>query len=53
MTEETVTITKEEYEQLIEDSEFLACLEMMGVDNWCGYSEAVESYKDGLDNEND
>lgn len=38
--EETITITLEEYELLIERSEFLSCLEACGVDNWDGYSDA-------------
>lgn len=38
--EETVTIPKDLYEKLQEDSEFLACLEAAGVDNWGGYGEA-------------
>ena len=37
---ETVTISKEKYDQLIEDSTFLNALRAMGVDNWEGYSEA-------------
>ena len=37
---ETVTISKKEYEQLLEDSKFLQALRDSGVDNWEGYSEA-------------
>ncbi len=33
----TVTISKEEYDQLIEDSRFLENLRDAGVDNWEGY----------------
>ena len=40
--EEMVTITKDEYESLIEDSKKLNALEIMGVDNWCGYGDAME-----------
>lgn len=43
--EEMVTITKAEYEQLLNDKQWLSALECAGVDNWCGYSEA----KDMLD----
>jgi hypothetical protein len=32
-----VSITKDEYESLKEDSEFLANLRAAGVDNWDGY----------------
>lgn len=31
--EETITITKKEYDRLIKDSEWLSCLEAAGVDN--------------------
>jgi hypothetical protein len=41
--EEQVTISKTEYEQLKKDSNFLSCLEAMGVDNWDpGYSDAAK-----------
>ena len=46
-----ISILKEEYFYLLERSEFLACLEDAGVDNWQGYSYAREEYnkthKDG------
>lgn len=41
MTEKNVTITEAEYNQLLEDSEWLSCLEEAGVDNWEGYDEAL------------
>ena len=37
-----VTITEEEYEELIKDSNFLSALQAAGVDNWSGYSEAFD-----------
>ena len=40
--EETVTITKGEYEDLLSDVEFLGCLQAAGVDNWGGYEHAQE-----------
>lgn len=40
--EETVTISKKEYESLLEDQWFLQCLQSAGVDNWSGYDYAVE-----------
>ncbi len=46
---EMVTITKAEYDQLINDSEFLSCLEGAGVDNWCGYSDAQEMMEEDED----
>lgn len=39
---ETVTISKEEYENLLSNNKFLNSLEALGVDNWDGYSEAWE-----------
>jgi hypothetical protein len=39
-----VTITQEEYNELLEDSWFLECLECAGVDNWDGYSYATEMF---------
>lgn len=40
--EEMVTITKAEYESLLDDQRWLSALESAGVDNWCGYSEAKD-----------
>lgn len=40
MNEEMITITKKEYDSLVEDSNFLLALQSAGVDNWCGYDEA-------------
>ena len=42
--EEMVTITKKEYEQLVDDSEKLCALENAGVDNWDGYDYAMQLY---------
>ena len=42
MNEETITITKKEYLELVADSEFLNALRAAGVDNWEGYGEAVD-----------
>lgn len=42
MSEEMVTITKKEYDSLIEDSLWLLALENAGVDNWQGYDFARE-----------
>lgn len=39
--EETVTISKNEYEQLVEDSEILNALMRGGVDNWEWYADCV------------
>lgn len=39
ITEETITISKKEYEQLKEDSKILGYLYAGGVDNWEWYSD--------------
>ncbi len=44
--EEMVTITKKEYDELIDRSTWLTCLENAGVDNWSGYSFARELYSE-------
>ena len=41
--EKMVTISKKEYQALLADSELLAALEAAGVDNWGGYSEAIQA----------
>lgn len=42
--EETVTISKKEYDSLQEDMLKLRCLENAGVDNWDGYDFAMEEF---------
>jgi hypothetical protein len=44
MTEENVTISKKEYDQLQDDSALLAFLRNHGVDNWCGWDDASTDY---------
>lgn len=44
--EETITITKAEYDELLSDSRFLGCLQAGGVDNWDWYGEAQRDYID-------
>ncbi len=39
---DNVTITREEYDNLLEDSKVLQALENAGVDNWEGYDFAME-----------
>ena len=41
---ETVTLLREEYEQLQKDSLFLDILKSAGVDNWDFYDEAIEAF---------
>jgi hypothetical protein len=43
MQEETITISKTEYNELVSDQEFLNCLRGAGVDNWEGYEYAQEA----------
>lgn len=38
-------VDSDEYEELLDDSLFLNCLQNNGVDNWDWYSEAVEEYQ--------
>lgn len=47
MKTETVTITVEEYEELLEDRDFLLCLYASGLDNWEGMEEAIKMF--GMD----
>lgn len=46
-----ISISEEEYEALLNDSILLNCLQMMGVDNWDGYDEAIEQYNEILEQE--
>ena len=46
MSKETVTIMKEEYDDLVESYQWLCALESAGVDNWCGYDHAQEILKE-------
>lgn len=46
-----ISISEEEYETLLNDSILLNCLQMMGVDNWDGYDEAIEQYNAILEQE--
>lgn len=44
--EPMVTITESEYLELIQDQQFLECLRGCGVDNWCGYDDAVDMFEE-------
>lgn len=46
-----ISISEEEYESLLNDSILLNCLQMMGVDNWDGYGDAIEQYQEILQQE--
>jgi hypothetical protein len=54
MSEDTVTIPKDEYDNLRRDSLKLQALECGGVDNWTWYDESMDNYfewvkQEGLD----
>jgi hypothetical protein len=40
-----VSIPKNEYDQLLEESKWLAALEQAGVDNWNGIEFAMEIFR--------
>lgn len=42
--EEMVSISKSEYDELVNDRRFLEALQGAGVDNWDGYSYAQEIF---------
>ena len=46
-----ISISEEEYKTLLNDSIFLNCLQMMGVDNWVWYDDAIERYREILQQE--
>jgi len=48
MDEETVTIRKAEYEELLEKVEWLRDLRRAGVDNWGGMEEAIRFKRERL-----
>lgn len=45
--EDTIVISVSEYEQLRKDSDWLACLEAAGVDNWQGIDQAIDLQNEG------
>lgn len=47
--EETITISKKEYDDLIEKEIWLSALEAAGVDNWEGYDHAHEILNEMMD----
>ncbi len=44
-----VTITKKEYEALLDDSNWVQCLEMAGVSDWDGIEIAQEMFNEDED----
>lgn len=45
--EGNIQISKELYEELLEDQKMLQALEGAGVDNWEGYDYAIKMLEDG------
>ena len=45
MDKDTITISKREYESLLNSKKTLESLNMAGVDNWEGYEYAQELYE--------
>lgn len=43
-----VVVPVEEYDRMVEQIDWLTCLEAAGVDNWSGYDYAVELKYEGL-----
>lgn len=43
-TKKTITISKLEYEMLLERNRWLQCLQDAGVDNWQGIDEAIDMF---------
>jgi len=44
--EDTITISKSEYDSLLTDSLILSYLEQYGVDNWSGYFDAMMAFNE-------
>jgi phage pi2 protein 07 len=47
--DDMMVITKKEYQELKRESDWLACLEAAGVDNWSGYDYAISLRDDDDD----
>lgn len=44
-----VTISEKRFDKLMRYEAFLECLEAAGVDNWDGYDDACEMFKEMYD----
>lgn len=51
MSKLQVSISEEEYNKLKEDSRMLTALQIAGVDNWDGYSEAMRIFYDEVEDD--
>ena len=47
--EQMITIPKSTYDKLTEAYDKLTSLEQCGVDNWCGYDDAMNLIDDGME----
>ena len=47
--EKMITITKAEYDKLLDSQKILEALEGVGVDNWGGYNDTIELYDEDED----
>lgn len=47
MKNETITISKNEYDRLVKRDDWLECLEAAGVDNWQGIEYAIALRREG------
>jgi hypothetical protein len=50
---ETITITKAQYNELIDDQLRLLALQQSGVDNWDWYGDAMDQYRTWKEEAND
>ena len=48
MSEETITISKKDYDKMMSELLWLCCLEEAGVDNWEGIDFAREAYDEAI-----
>ena len=49
MAEDTVTISRKEYDYLLDSQAWLVHLEACGIGNWDGYGYAAETFEDVLE----
>ena len=53
MNDETITITRKEYDELQDDALLLNRLRYAGVDNWQGWDYAIEAYQEAQEKKNE
>jgi hypothetical protein len=46
MSDKTITISLDKYEDLVADSDWLRCLEQAGVDDWEGVDYAAQLFRE-------